>query len=278
MLGMTCQAAEHSLPSWAALSATARATILHTTQSTLYVLQVLAATWDHLLLRTPQHIASTVCSAVLTLMQDRAKAPHHPPGHTPAAPAQPTGTTTSAGQHPDSMEAQQAATAAALSGPDNVAKDCDLAIALSVLGSKPGGLSQRCAMLCAAARAWPDDPAGVLGLMLLEDVVLGPGEAVIIPAGCPHAYICGESSLDKLANKGWGVQRQCGMVPSLNVLVPHSSHGQEGTTGESHCHCRTQLEASQESDELSHYGQCPHTPLWMDLLHQVCYTLMNKYY
>jgi len=156
------------------------------------VLQVLAAMWDHLLLRTPQHIASTVCSAVLNLMQDKGQAPHHPPGHTPPAPAQPTGTTTSAGQHPDSMEAQQAATAAALSGPDNVAKDCDLAVALSVLGSKPGGWSQRCAMLSAAARAWPDDPAGVLGLMLLEDVVLGPGEAVIIPAGCPHAYVCGE--------------------------------------------------------------------------------------
>lgn len=90
------------------------------------------------------------------------------------------------------MEAQQAATAAALSGPSYVAKDCELAIALSVLGCKPGTLSQRHAMLSAAVRAWPDDPVGVLGLMLLEDVVLGPGEAAIIPAGCPHAYVCGE--------------------------------------------------------------------------------------
>jgi hypothetical protein len=48
-------------------------------------------------------------------------------------------------------------------------------------------------MLSAAARAWPEDPVGVLGLMLLEDVVLGPGEAAVIPAGCPHAYICGKS-------------------------------------------------------------------------------------
>lgn len=36
---------------------------------------------------------------------------------------------------------------------------------------------------------------GLLGLMLLEDVVLGPEEAVIIPAGCSHAYICGERLL-----------------------------------------------------------------------------------
>lgn len=32
-------------------------------------LQVLAAMWDHLLLRTPGEIASTVCSSVMTLMQ-----------------------------------------------------------------------------------------------------------------------------------------------------------------------------------------------------------------
>lgn len=32
-------------------------------------LQALAAMWDHLLLRTPGEIASTVCSSVLTLMQ-----------------------------------------------------------------------------------------------------------------------------------------------------------------------------------------------------------------
>jgi hypothetical protein len=90
------------------------------------------------------------------------------------------------------MEAQQAATAAALSGPDDVPKSCELSIALSVLGSKSGSLSQRFAMLSAARKDWPDDPAGVLALMLLEDVVLGPGEAAIIPAGCPHAYVCGE--------------------------------------------------------------------------------------
>lgn len=61
-----------------------------------------------------------------------------------------------------------------------------------MLGCKPGSDSGRYAMLSAARIAWPDDPVGLLGLMLLEDVVLGPGEAVIIPAGCPHAYICGE--------------------------------------------------------------------------------------
>lgn len=156
-------------------------------------MQALCAMWDHLLLRTPKHIAATVCSAVLTVMQDKVQAPRHTPGQAPGTTtsAAPTGTVTSSGHHPGSMEAQQAATAAALSGPDNLAHSCDLALALSVLGSKPGGLSQRFAMLSAAAAAWPDDPVGVLGLMLLEDVVLGPGEAIIIPAGCPHAYVCG---------------------------------------------------------------------------------------
>lgn len=154
--------------------------------------QVLAAMWDHLLLRTPKEIASTVCSAIMTIMQDKCQAPQHPPGEAPATAAQPTGTVSSSAQHPNSMEARQAATAAALSGPDSVPKDCDLAIALSVLGSKPGTLSQRFAMLSAARKEWPDDPEGVLALMLLEDVVLAPGEAVIIPAGCPHAYICGK--------------------------------------------------------------------------------------
>lgn len=123
-------------------------------------------------------------------VQDKVQAPHH--AQAPASSAQPTGTTSSSGHHPGSSEAQQATTAAALSGPDTVPKACDLAIALSVLGSKPGSDRQRYAMLSAARSAWPDDPVGLLGLMLLEDVVLGPGEAVIIPAGCPHAYICGE--------------------------------------------------------------------------------------
>jgi mannose-6-phosphate isomerase class I len=35
----------------------------------------------------------------------------------------------------------------------------------------------------------------VLALLLLEDVVLGPGEAALIPSGCPHAYISGECLL-----------------------------------------------------------------------------------
>lgn len=57
-------------------------------------------------------------------------------------------------------------------------------------------------MLSAAASAWPDDPVGLLSLMLLEDVVLGPGDAAIIPAGCPHAYICGECA--RVFDVGWG--------------------------------------------------------------------------
>jgi mannose-6-phosphate isomerase class I len=76
-------------------------------------------------------------------------------------------------------------------GPENVPSECELALALSLLGSKPGSTSQRFAMLSAVRRAWPDDPVGVLGCMMLEDVVLAPGEAVMIPAGCPHAYGCG---------------------------------------------------------------------------------------
>jgi mannose-6-phosphate isomerase class I len=46
-------------------------------------------------------------------------------------------------------------------------------------------------MLKAAAAAWPGEATGVLALLLLEDVVLGPGEAALIPSGCPHAYVCG---------------------------------------------------------------------------------------
>lgn len=76
-------------------------------------------------------------------------------------------------------------------GPENVPSECELALALSLLGSKPGSTSQRFSMLSAVRRAWPDDPVGVLGCMMLEDVVLAPGEAVMIPAGCPHAYVCG---------------------------------------------------------------------------------------
>lgn len=40
-----------------------------------------------------------------------------------------------------------------------VATSCELALALGVV-QQPGGLSPRDAMLCAVARAWPDDPAG----------------------------------------------------------------------------------------------------------------------
>jgi hypothetical protein len=47
-------------------------------------------------------------------------------------------------------------------------------------------------MIAAAAAAWPGDAAGVLALLLLEDVVLERGQACLIPAGCPHAYVCGE--------------------------------------------------------------------------------------
>lgn len=155
--------------------------------------------WDHLLLRTPKEIASTVCSSVLTIMQDRVQPPHagapnatNSTSTNPSTAPQPTGTTSSSADHPGSLEAQQAATAAALSGPESVPSDCQLALALSLLGARPGSVSQRFAMLSAVARAWPDDPVGVLSCMLLEDVVLAPGEAVMIPAGCPHAYVCGE--------------------------------------------------------------------------------------
>lgn len=126
-------------------------------------------------------------------MSDQAQVAHHPQGkphHQPAA--QPTGTVTTSGQHASSQESQQAATAAGLMGPEIVPKACDVALALSTLGAKPGDSSQRYAMLSAAVSAWPDDPVGILGLMLLEDVVLGPGESVMIPAGCPHAYVCGK--------------------------------------------------------------------------------------
>lgn len=84
------------------------------------------------------------------------------------------------------------AEAAALSGPPQPAgKACDLALALGLV-SEPGGLGSRDAMLAAVATAWPGDPAGVLALLLMEDVVLQRGESILIPAGCPHAYVCGE--------------------------------------------------------------------------------------
>jgi hypothetical protein len=149
--------------------------------------------WDHLLMRCPPE-AAEVCSSVLSRMQEALQAPEHPAGQAPAAAdAQATGTTSSSAH---GMEVEQAKTAAALSGPDNVGKACDLSIALSLLSCKPGGgsSSQRYAMLSAALQAWPDDARGVLGLMLLEDVVLSPGGAALIPADMPHAYICGELS------------------------------------------------------------------------------------
>lgn len=70
--------------------------------------------WDHLLLRTPKEIASTACSSVLTIMQDKAQFPRSAAADRPSSSsAQPTGTTSSSA---GTMETQQAATAAALSG------------------------------------------------------------------------------------------------------------------------------------------------------------------
>lgn len=58
----------------------------------------------------------TVCACRASgRVQDKVQAPHH--AQAPASSAQPTGTTSSSGHHPGSREAQQAATAAALSGP-----------------------------------------------------------------------------------------------------------------------------------------------------------------
>jgi hypothetical protein len=170
--------------------------------------------WEQLLLRTPTDTAAQVCRAVLASMQHDVQAPHHAPGQAPPSGAQRTGTTTSSGAHQGSLEAQQAATAAALSGPDHVANACDLALALSVLGARPGALSQRYAMLSAAASAWPAHPVGVLALMLLEDAVLGPGEAVTIPSGCPHAYICG-------AWCGGGWRRMQRLVRTMQAYCQH---------------------------------------------------------
>lgn len=79
-----------------------------------------------------------------------------------------------------------------LEGPSSgVCTACDMDLALGVI-TQPGGSGQRSAMIAAAAAAWPDDAAGVLALLLLEDVVLERGQACLIPAGCPHAYVCGK--------------------------------------------------------------------------------------
>lgn len=101
--------------------------------------------WDHLLLRTPKEIAATVWNAVFTLMQPQQpqrKAPAGPESPTSAATApHPTGTVSSSAHHPGSMEAQQAATAAALSGPDEVCEeDCfSIAVCIVLLSQRATG-------------------------------------------------------------------------------------------------------------------------------------------
>lgn len=146
--------------------------------------------FNWLLLQLP-HLFSEESSAKDSTSNDTSTRPQDAPGSGSSdGPKVPTTGTSSA---------EFAAEAERLEGPTSgVCTASDLDIALGVItqqcgsGQRDAMSGQRGAMISTAAAAWPDDAAGVLALLLLEDVVLERGQACLIPAGCPHAYICGK--------------------------------------------------------------------------------------
>jgi mannose-6-phosphate isomerase len=78
-----------------------------------------------------------------------------------------------------------------------------------------GEFDLECRTVLELGEAYPGD-AGVLAAMLLNRIVLKPGEAIYLPAGNPHAYLRG-TGIEILANSD-NVLR-CGLTPK-HVDVP----------------------------------------------------------
>ncbi|MGH3491615.1 MAG: mannose-6-phosphate isomerase, class I [Sciscionella sp.] len=78
-----------------------------------------------------------------------------------------------------------------------------------------GAFDVECRTVLGLGETYPHDP-GVLAALLLNHVVLQPGEAIYLPAGNPHSYLHG-TGIEVLANSD-NVLR-CGLTPK-HVDVP----------------------------------------------------------
>eukprot|EP00775_Hariotina_reticulata_P001208 gene1208-1545_t len=121
--------------------------------------QALAAMVQQLLLHTSREACAHVAGLMLQRLQGQAAGSEGGGASSSSTGARfPKLHTQDYAQH--AAGARLAADEAKLEGPPSgVVTSCDLALALGVVG-QPGGCSQRDVMLSAAARAWPDDPAG----------------------------------------------------------------------------------------------------------------------
>ncbi|WP_055590202.1 mannose-6-phosphate isomerase, class I [Peterkaempfera griseoplana] len=91
----------------------------------------------------------------------------------------------------------------------------EVAEALEKVAAGDGPHAASCAAYAGAARDFPGDP-GIIAALLLNHVVLRPGEALYLGAGVPHAYLSG-LGVELMANSD-NVLR-CGLTPK-HVDVP----------------------------------------------------------
>lgn len=91
----------------------------------------------------------------------------------------------------------------------------EVAEALEKVAAGDGPYAAACAAYAGAARDFPGDP-GIIAALLLNHVVLRPGEALYLGAGVPHAYLSG-LGVELMANSD-NVLR-CGLTPK-HVDVP----------------------------------------------------------
>ncbi|QMV23196.1 mannose-6-phosphate isomerase, class I [Streptomyces sp. SCUT-3] len=117
---------------------------------------------------------------------------------------------------PEEQALREVLTAVLAADRDAFAGTADAAArAAGRLADADGPHRAACAAYAAIARHHPGDP-GVVAAMLLNHVVLRPGEALHLPAGVPHAYL-GGLGVEIMANSD-NVLR-CGLTPK-HVDVP----------------------------------------------------------
>ncbi|GLW68692.1 mannose-6-phosphate isomerase, class I [Kitasatospora phosalacinea] len=112
-------------------------------------------------------------------------------------------------------EALAGALAGALGLTDAAGRETVDAVARAVTAAAPSDPTGELAGYAFAAAKWPGDPGLVAGL-LLNHVLLQPGEALYLGAGLPHAYLRG-TGVEIMANSD-NVLR-CGFTPK-HVDVP----------------------------------------------------------
>lgn len=117
---------------------------------------------------------------------------------------------------PEEDALREVLTAVLSAEPHEIARTVELAaLAAEQLAAKQGPHADAYAAYAGLAHHFPGDP-GVLAAMLLNHVVLQPGEALFLGAGIPHAYL-GGLGVELMANSD-NVLR-CGLTPK-HVDVP----------------------------------------------------------